>query len=332
MTDHSDLKRAFSSIVHVTDADVKRLLPFSKAIDLVREAYLKFARAEALNPPRVMLTVPHGASMYFMPAHILGQRSVIVKVARVNPENSRVSLPSVLLNLYMYDAITGEPVAEIEGECLTAIRTAASSAVATDLLAEDSPSILGVYGSGTQAASHIQALLMVRDFDKVIVYSRDKRRREEFAEKMTRECDMPIMALDSPDRVAEESDVITTATTSAIPIFNGNRAKPGTHVNAIGSAAPETREVDTNLVRRSRVIVDSRSQALSTYGDVITPIREGAILESDILELGELLNYDEKLARKPGDLTLFKSGGVAVLDAIIADHVVESLARAKGLG
>ena len=332
MAGQKDEKRAWASMLHVTNADLKRLLPFSKAMDLVREAYVKLARAEALNPPRVMLSVPHGASMYFMPAHILGRRSAIVKVARVNPENSIVSLPSVLLNLYMYDAITGEPVAEIEGECLTAIRTAASSAVATDLLAEDGANILGVLGSGTQATSHIQALLMVRDFDKVIVFSRDKRRREEFAEKMTRECEMPIIASDSPDRVAEESDVITTATTSATPVFNGNLVKPGTHVNAIGSAAPETREVDTNLVRRSKVIVDSRLQALSTYGDIITPINERAIREADILELGELLNYDAKLAQKPGDLTLFKSGGLAALDAMIADHIVESLARAKRLG
>lgn len=314
-------------MLHVTNADVKRLLPISKAIDLVREAYLKLARAEALSPPRVMLSVPHGASMYFMPAHILGQRSVAVKVARVNPENSKGALPSVLLTLYMYDAVTGEQVAEVEGERLTAVRTAASSALATSLLAEDEASIHGVYGSGTQAASHIQALQMVRDFDEVIVYSRDKDRREKFAEKMARECEIPIIPSDSPDRVAEGSDVITTATTSAIPVFNGNLVRPATHVNAIGSAAPETREVDTNLVMRSRVVVDSRSQALSTYGDIMTPLRERAVREEDILELGDLLNYEAKLARKAGDLTLFKSGGVAVLDAMVAGFVVDSLSR-----
>lgn len=315
-------------MLHVTDADVKRLLPLSKAIDLVREAYLKLARAEALNPPRVMLSIPHGASMYFMPAYILGQRAVAVKVARVNPENSRGALPSVLLTLYMYDAITGEPMAEVEGERLTAIRTAASSALATSLLSKDAASVLGMYGSGTEAASHIQALQMVRNFDKVIVYSRDKGRREKFAEKMTRECEIPITTVDSPDRVAESADVITTATTSGVPIFNGNLVKVGTHVNAIGSAAPEAREVDSNLVGRSTVVVDSRSQALSTYGDIMAPLREGAVREEDILELGDLLNYDAKLARKPADITLFKSGGVAVLDAMVSNYVVDSLSRA----
>ena len=122
-------------MLHVTEAQVKRLLTFSKAIELVREAYVMLDRGEAINPPRSWLAVPRGAWMFFMPAHVHGHRSVAVKAARVNPANHRISLPTVLLTIYAYDAVTGVQLAEVEADWLTAVRTAASTAVATDALA-----------------------------------------------------------------------------------------------------------------------------------------------------------------------------------------------------
>ncbi len=314
----------------MTEDDVKGLLPFAKAIELVRGAYVKLARGEAINPPRVLLSVPGGASMFFMPGHMYGQGSVAVKVARVNAENPKVSLPTVLLTIYAYDATTGVQVAEVEGEWLTAVRTAASTAVATDILASKSVRVLGVFGTGKEAMTHVPMLMLVRDFDRILVYSRDKRRRELFAEKMSRDHGFPVLAAGFPERVARESDVIVTATTSDTPVFDGNLVKAGSHVNAIGSATPEAREVDTELVKRSRVVVDSRAQALTTYGDIVGPIREGAIRESEILELGEIMIGKIKAEHRAGDLTLFKSGGLAILDAMITDHILRQLSRRKG--
>ena len=313
----------------MTEADVKRLLPFSKAIELVREAYVRLARGEAVNPPRVLLSIPGGASMFFMPGHVYGQGSVAVKVARVNAANPKVSLPTVLLTIYAYDATTGVQVAEVEGEWLTAVRTAASTAVATDILASKSVRVLGVFGTGMEATTHVPILMLVRDFDRILVYSRDKGRRELFAEKTARDHEIPVVAADSPGRVAKESDVILTATTSETPVFDGSLVKPGSHVNAIGSATPEAREVDTELVMKSRVVVDSRPQALMTYGDIIGPIREGTIRESEILELGDLLNGRMKVVHSTADLTLFKSGGLAVLDAMITDYILRQLSHRK---
>jgi len=317
-------------MLHVTEADVKRLLAFPKAIEMMRDAYVKLARGLAVNPPRIVLSVPGGASMFFMPGHIYGQRSVAVKVARVNAENPRVSLPTVLLTIYAFDANTGEQIAEVEAEWLTAVRTAASTAVATDALARNNVKVLGVFGSGKEATAHIPALMLVRDFDKVLVYSRNKEKRQRFAKKMSRDRRIQVVAADSPDCVAIEADVIVTATTSASPVFDGRLVKTGTLVNVIGAATPEAREVDTELVRRSRVVVDSRAQALSTYGDIIMPIRKQAIRESEIIELGQVLIGKPKKVLPGRDITLFKSGGLAVLDAIITDHVLGSLSRKKG--
>ena len=314
-------------MLHVTEADAKRLLTFPKAINLVREAYAKLALGLAVNPPRVLLSVPRGADMFFMPAHVFGQRTVSTKAARVNRGNSRNSLPTVLLTIYAYDARTGVQMAELEGEWLTAVRTAASTAVATDVLARKTVKVLGIFGTGLEARAHVPALELVRDFAKILVYSRKRSNRELFVKRISRNSAVPVFAADSRERVASEADVITTATTSDTPVFDGSLVTQGTHINAIGSATPEAREVDSELVGRSRVVVDSRAQALATYGDVIRAIKDRSVRKKDIHELGNVLIGKPRMVRKPDEITLFKSGGLAVLDAVLADYIIRRLSR-----
>ena len=310
-------------LLRVTEADVRNLLPFSKAVELAREAYVKLAKGEAVSPERVLLSVPGGASMFFMPAHVSGQRTVSIKIARVNPENPARSLPTVMSDILVYDSRSGALVAEISGETLTAIRTAASSAVATDVLAQGDVETLGLLGTGRQAEAHVPAIQQVRDISRVVVYSRDKTRGEAFARQISRDYELETLPADSPEQVAKRSDLIVTATTSHTPLFKGELVKKATHVNAVGAAEPGAREVDTSLVKRSILVVDSRAQAISTYGDIMIPIRENAIEETHIrAELGELLAKKRSISRGPNDITLFKSGGLAVLDAVAADYIV----------
>jgi len=310
-------------LLRVTEADVRNLLPFSKAVELAREAYVKLAEGEAVNPERVLLSVPGGASMFFMPAHVSGQRTVSIKIARVNPENPARSLPTVMSDILVYDSRSGALVAEISGETLTAIRTAASSAVATDVLAQGDVETLGLLGTGRQAEAHVPAIQQVRDISRVVVYSRDKTRGEAFARQISRDYELETLPADSPEQVVKRSDLIVTATTSHTPLFKGELVKKATHVNAVGAAEPGAREVDTSLVKRSILVVDSRAQAISTYGDIMIPMRENAIEETHIrAELGELLAKKRSISRGPNDITLFKSGGLAVLDAVAADYIV----------
>jgi ornithine cyclodeaminase/alanine dehydrogenase-like protein (mu-crystallin family) len=310
-------------LLRVTEADVRNLLRFSGAVELAREAYVKLANREAVNPERILLTVPGGASMFFMPAHVSGQGTVSIKIARVNSDNSARFLPTVMSDVLVYDSRSGVLLAEIPGETLTAIRTAASSAVATDVLARRDAKSLGLLGTGRQAVAHVPAIQQVRDISRVVVYSRDKGRREAFARRISRDYKIETLPADSPEEVAKESDVLVTATTSHTPLFKGELVKNGTHVNAIGASEPDSREVDTSLVKRSILVVDSRAQAISTYGDIIIPIRERAIEETHIrAELGELLTKKHSFSRDPNDITLFKAGGLAVLDAVAADFIV----------
>jgi ornithine cyclodeaminase/alanine dehydrogenase-like protein (mu-crystallin family) len=313
-------------LLRLTEADVRNLLPFSKAVELAREAYVKLANREAVNPERILLTVPGGASMFFMPAHVSGQATVSIKIARVNPDNPGRSLPTVMSDILVYDSRSGVLLAEIPGESFTAIRTAASSAVATDVLARRDAKCLGLLGTGRQAEAHVPAIQQVRNITRVIVYSRDKGRREAFARQILRDCEVETLSTDSPEEVVKESDVLVTATTSHAPLFKGELVKNGTHVNAVGASEPESREVDTSLVKRSILIVDSRAQAISTYGVIIIPIRERAIEATHIrAELGELLTKKHSFSRDPNDITLFKAGGLAVLDAVAADFIVSQV-------
>ncbi|HET7405345.1 MAG TPA: NAD(P)-binding domain-containing protein [Candidatus Bathyarchaeia archaeon] len=299
-------------------------LPYPRAIQLVRDAYKALALGKAENPDRAILRVPGGASMFFMPGYVHGRKYVVMKAARMNPENSRQSLPTIVSTVYVYDFQTGVQAAEVEAELLTMIRTAASTAVATDFLARRDVKILGIFGSGREALAHIAALLEVRDFERVLVYSRNLERREMFAKEMTDRHGIPVKAAGSAEEAARKSDVIVSATTSQTPVFEGTIVMKGSTVNAIGNAVPEGREIDTKLVERSSLVVDSHSQALTTYGDIIKPIKENAIQASEILELGDLLIGKAKLPSQR-DVTLFKSGGLAVLDAIVVEHILDSM-------
>ena len=264
--------------------------------------------------------------MFFMASHVFGQRTVSIKIARVNSDNSARSLPTVMSDVLVYDSLSGVLLAEIPGESLTAIRTAASSAVATEVMARRNVESLGLLGTGRQAEAHVPGIQEVRDISRVVVYSRNKGRREAFAKQVSRDCKVETWPADTPEEVVKESDVLVTATTSHTPLFKGELVKNGTHVNAIGASEPDSREVDTSLVKRSILVVDSRAQAISTYGDIIIPIRERAIEETHIRpELGELLAKKHSFSRDPNEITLFKAGGLAVLDAVAADYIVSQV-------
>jgi ornithine cyclodeaminase len=291
-------------LLRVVEADVRNLLPFPKAIELAREAYSRLATGQAINPKRLWLTVPGGASMFFMPAHVLGQKTVSIKIARLNPDNATMSLPTVMSDIQVYDASSGIKLAEIEAESLTAIRTAASSAVATDALARRDAECVGLFGTGRQAEAHVPAIQQVRDISRVIVYSRHKGRREAFAKQISRDCEVDTVPSNSPEEVVKESDLLLTATTSQTPVFNGELVKSGSYVNAIGAAEPHTREIDTLLVKE-KAIDDTHIRA----------------------ELGELLTKKQSISRGSNDITLFKSGGLAVLDAIAADYILSQTQR-----
>ena len=310
-------------ILEISEEQVARTLDVPESIRLARKAYIKLAKNQFLGPLRTWFTVPSGTSFYFMPAHVLGLKTVSIKVVSVNHRNPKRRLPSTIATIFVFDSKTGRDVARIAGDSLTAIRTAASSALATDILARKDVETLGMIGTGAQAQAHLPAMVQIRNFKRVLVYSRSKAHRASFLRKFAREQKVPITAASSADDVARSSDVLVLATSSPTPVFNGSVVRAGTHVTGIGSGLPDRREVDTGLVGRSVLVVDSKAQAFASYGEILIPLKAGAITESHVkAELGELLLHPAMLQRREKDITIFKAGGLAVLDAVFADYLV----------
>ena len=281
------------------------------------------AKNQVLAPLRTWFTVPSGASFYFMPAHVLGLKTVSIKVVSVNHQNPKHGLPSTIATIFAFNPSSGQEVAQIAADSLTATRTAASSALATDLLARQDADYLGIIGTGAQAQAHLPAMLQLRNFKRVNVYSRSKAHRAGFLRKFAGKHKVPISAASSAEDVARNSDVLVLATSSPVPLFKGSAVRPGSHVNAIGSGLPTRREVDTALIKRSTLVVDSKAQAFASYGEILIPLKAGAITKSHVkAELGELLLHPSKIQRREKDITVFKAGGLSVLDAVFADYLV----------
>jgi ornithine cyclodeaminase len=258
-----------------------------------------------------------------MPAHVSGLGTVSVKVVSVNPGNRNRSLPSTSAKIYVFDSKTGSELARIAGDNLTAIRTAASSALATDILALKDVDSLGIVGSGKQAHAHLPAMLETRTVSRVRVYSPSKAHLKRFVGRASKNTAVPVTAADSAEEVTRRSDLLVLATSSHNPLFKGNKVPPGSHVNAIGASLPSSREMDTTLVKISILVVDSLEQAVTTYGDIMIPLKEKAITKSHIrAELGELLLDPCLVKRRENQITVFKAGGLGVLDAIFADYLV----------
>ena len=313
-------------ILSISEAEVGQALTVRKSIQLARQAYVRRAMERVLEPLRTWFTIPGGASFYFMPAHVFGLRTVTVKVVSVKRGNGNRSLPSTSATIYVFDSKTGSALARIAGNNLTAIRTAASSALATHILARREVDTLGIIGTGRQAQAHVPAILEVRNVSRVLVYSRSKAHRAAFVRSVSKSTSVPVSSATTAEELARKSDVLVLATSSPVPLFRGSSVSRGTHVNAIGASLPSSREMDTTLVKRSVLVVDSLEQAVATYGDVMIPLKERAITRSHIrAELGELILDPRIMKRGKNDITIFKAGGLAVLDAIFADYTVSRL-------
>jgi len=202
---------------------------------------------------------------------------------------------------------------------LTDLRTAATSAVATKFLARESVRVLGVFGTGRQARSHIKVIPRVRCFKQVLVCGRDAEASRNFAASMSAETGLPVAATDART-CAAESDVLCTCTSSQTPVFDGNLLRAGVHLNLVGSFQPHAREVDSSTVQRARVFVESYEGAPAEAGDLLIPMQEGVISHTHVAgDLHELTSGKKPGRTSADDITLFKSVGCALEDLATAE-------------
>jgi len=320
----------------LTASQIRDALPMKDAIRAMGPAFRAFSCGTAAVPLRTRIDIPrHDAQCLFMPAYLAGDPEILaLKAVSVFPRNTCSGMPVVTAAVLLMDGRTGVAVACMEGSALTAIRTGAASGLATRLLARGDSRTLAVIGAGVQARTQIAAVCAVRAIRKVMIYGPTPSKVDSLITGLAGTAGVPgdIRAAEDAKDAVSGADIICTATTSALPVFDDADIADGTHINAIGSFLPAMQEIPGETVRRSNVIVDSRDAALAEAGDLIIPIREGWITPAHIrAELGEIVDGTKPGRRDNSEITLFKSVGNAVQDAAAACAAYRN-ARVRSIG
>jgi ornithine cyclodeaminase len=305
--------------MRVVGADELRAgLSMTTAIDALHAA---FAREDPslTSPSRTTLATPAG-TLVSMPA--TGEGGVGVKLVTLSEFNPQRGLPFTQAVYVLFDAVTQAPQAVIDGTELTALRTAAVSGLATRLLANADAARLVVFGAGTQATAHVEAMHAVRPIREVVVVGRDPARADALVAR--------AQALGMDARAGTQSDVSTadvvcTCTTSAGAVFSGHELHEGVHINAIGAYLADQRELDTETMRRAKVVVETRDVALREAGDVVMAIDEGALDPDALVDLAEVVR-GRAVRTGSDDITAFVSVGFAFEDLVVARAALQALA------
>jgi ornithine cyclodeaminase/alanine dehydrogenase-like protein (mu-crystallin family) len=317
----------------LTEREVRAVLPMPDLIGAMERALGAYSAGAVVQPVRTVMEVgPDRAFFGLMPAALDDPPVVGAKLVTVYNRNHERGLPSHLATIVLLDHATGALVAVLDGRYITEARTAAVSAVSVKLLARPDARVLALIGSGVQARSHLDAIRHVARLAEVRVWSPSTPHRETFAVEMTAATGVPVRSVADASAAVGGADIVVLATSSRAPVIDDAAVGPGTHICAVGACRPDQREMPTQLVARARVYVDAREAALKEAGDLLLPIREGAIGPDHVRgELGELVAGRIRGRDDAAEITIFKSLGLAVEDVVAARLVVER-AAAQRLG
>ncbi|MFJ2720964.1 ornithine cyclodeaminase family protein [Streptomyces sp. NPDC087437] len=331
MTDQTGTGRA--PLLVLNRAQVASLLDLGEVMHVVEQAHAALSTGTARQPDRSAMELPGGAGLLVpMVAAVDPLSSAGVKLLTDTPPNAGRGLPVQQSVITLIDPDTGTCEAVLNGAPITLLRTAAASAVATRHLARQGAGVLGLIGAGAQARAHLAALARVMDIGQVLVWSRTRATVEAFAEH-ARGQGYAVKVADDPEQVVRAAEVLCTLTPSRRPVVRGEWFGPGLHVNAVGAPPrPDHREIDTAGIVRSRVVVDSFSVSSHESGEVLIPMREGAITPEHFrTELGDVITGRAPGRRSADDITLYNSVGVGIQDVAAARLVVDA-ARRHGVG
>jgi len=299
--------------------EVARRLTYQRCIPMVREAMIAYSRGETKQLLRSILPMSEGRLFGVMPGAMGAHGPFGAKLISVFHGNAARGIQSHQGLVILFDPETGTPVCALHAGEITAIRTAAASAVATDALARKDSRRLVLLGSGEQAATHARALGKVRDLESIVVWGRSAERAQAFARRMLPELTVPITTAATVREAVAHADVICTLTSASEPILQGEWVRPGTHVNVVGSGYAGPAEVDNDLVVRSRFIADSREGVLQQGAEFLRARKAGLVGDEHVVaEIGQVLAGEVEGRRSAQEITVYKSLG----------HIVQDLASA----
>ena len=314
-------------------AMVRQLLSVTDCIPLMRQALLQVQRGHAVQPLRTFVPVTERNDLLgSMPGALTSPATIGCKVLSIFPGNHAFGLESHQGAVLLFDADRGQLNAVIDAAELTELRTAAVSAVATEVLAKPDACVLALVGSGPQARSHLAAMTAIRPVREVRVTSRQWEHTQRFANTHQPDYEIPIVAVPTVAEAVAGADIICTLTAAREPIMTRSSIQPGTHINAVGACTPQQRELEGEILRDARVFVDRIESAHREAGDYLLAKEEGLIDDSHLVgELGAVLDDVIPGRHSPDEITIFLSQGIAIED-LAAAHFLWQRAEATDAG
>ena len=306
---------------------IASLLPMNECIEVMEKMFRSLASRECVQPLRSLMWLPEKKGLLgMMPGHANNLGVMGIKVISVFHSNRDAGLPSHQGVVILFDAQHGQPIMIFDAAEITAIRTAAASAVATKLLARKNSEALAIIGAGEQAKRHIEAIFLVRKIKQINIWNRSEKNAEQLAKKIFEVHRIPIAVKKNVEEAVKNADIICTVTSSREPVVMGEWITPGTHINVVGSSIAAARELDTAAVVKSKFFTDCYESLFNEAGDFLIPKKEGAVNNDHVkAEIGEVLLGKMKGRENDQEITLFKSLGIAVEDIFSAHHIYEKI-------
>jgi alanine dehydrogenase len=315
----------------LSEKQVQSLIDIEELISTLEKAHVQYSTGKAVMPVRLVVPLPEiQGRITSMPGFLNVDRALGMKVVTYFPDNPKGGLPGILATIMLFSAETGKLIATMDGSYITAIRTACASAMATKALANPQTPVLGILGAGVQARAHIEALTRVRSIERIRIYSPSGMGAPGIKNDMEPTVKIPIEVARSAEEAVRDADLVATVTTAKQPIVNRQWLKPGAHINAVGSHRPDLREIDGATLARSKIVVDSREAVMAECGDILLAIKENNISSDSIhAEIGEVLAGVKSGRTSAGEITLYKSVGIAIQDVAAANLVYRKALELK---
>ncbi|HLA80726.1 MAG TPA: ornithine cyclodeaminase family protein, partial [Thermoleophilia bacterium] len=317
----------------LTSKELRQLLTLDDVLRALSEAHVAFSKGDAVQPVRMQMPVAkHNGRLLIMPSYLPSNEALTVKILAGFHDNTLRGLPPAYAVIIVLDPETGNILALMDGGYITGLRTAGASVLASRHLANPDSGVLAIIGGGYIGRMCGRTFAEDRDLEQILVFSRTPATAQAFKDELDAELDVPISIAATAEEACRSADIIVTATAAEQPVLRYAWLKPGAHINAVGSSLPHAREVDTECVKRALLVVESRAATLAEAGDIVIPLRQGEI-DNDVIhaELGEVIAATKLGRTDPNQITLFKSGGIAVQDTATASLAYQK-ARQLGMG
>jgi ornithine cyclodeaminase len=315
------------NIPYINKEKVASLLTMQECIAVMEKMFRSLAMGEAAQPLRSLMWLPGKKGLLgIMPGYDTSIGIMGIKLISVFHGNRDKGYPSHQGVVILFDANNGQPLMIFDASEITALRTAAVSALATTLLSRQDAEVLSIVGSGEQAERHIESILLVRKIRQINTWSRNEKNATRLASKVSERHNIPVVVSKNAKEAVKDADIICTVTSSPEPVVLGNWISRGAHINAVGSSTPFARELDTNAVLKSKLYTDCYESILNEAGDFLIPKKEGAVTDSHIRgDLGELLLGTKRGREDNDEITLFKSLGIASEDISSCWHIYQKV-------